>query len=62
MAEVRPRRVLEVGCGMGTFAERVAWDTSAEVVATDLSPRMVEVACERGLDARVADEIGRAHV
>jgi SAM-dependent methyltransferase len=55
VAEARPRRVLEVGCGMGNFAERVARDTSAEVVATDLSPRMVEVACERGLDARVAD-------
>jgi ubiquinone/menaquinone biosynthesis C-methylase UbiE len=47
--------VLEVGCGMGNFAERLARETSAEVVATDLSPRMVEVARERGLDARVAD-------
>jgi SAM-dependent methyltransferase len=51
----QPRRVLEVGCGMGNFAERVARETSAEVVATDLSPRMVELARERGLDARVAD-------
>jgi len=50
-----PRRVLEVGCGMGNFAERVARETSADVVATDLSPRMVELARERGLDARVAD-------
>ena len=51
----QPRRVLEVGCGMGNFAERLARQTSAEVVATDLSPRMVELACERGLDACVAD-------
>ncbi len=51
----QPRRVLEVGCGMGNFAERLARETSAEVVATDLSPRMVEVARDRGLDARVAD-------
>jgi SAM-dependent methyltransferase len=51
----QPRRVLEVGCGMGNFAERLAHETSAEVVATDLSPRMVELARERGLDARVAD-------
>jgi 2-polyprenyl-3-methyl-5-hydroxy-6-metoxy-1,4-benzoquinol methylase len=55
VAESQPRRVLEVGCGMGNFAERLARETSAEVVATDLSPRMVEVARERGLDARVAD-------
>jgi SAM-dependent methyltransferase len=55
VAAAQPRRVLEVGCGMGNFAERVARDTSAEVVATDLSPRMVELARERGLDARVAD-------
>jgi SAM-dependent methyltransferase len=55
VAESQPRRVLEVGCGMGNFAERLARETSAEVVATDLSPRMVELARERGLDARVAD-------
>jgi SAM-dependent methyltransferase len=55
VAEAEPRRVLEVGCGMGNFAERVARETSAEVIATDLSPRMVELARERGLDARVAD-------
>ena len=54
----QPRRVLEVGCGMGNFAERVACETSAEVVATDLSTRMVELARERGLDARVADVQG----
>lgn len=55
ISELGPRRVLEVGCGMGNFAERVARETGAEVVATDLSPRMVELAHERGLDAQVAD-------
>ena len=55
VAGSNPRRVLEVGCGMGNFAQRVARETTAEVVATDLSPRMVELARERGLDARVAD-------
>jgi ubiquinone/menaquinone biosynthesis C-methylase UbiE len=50
-----PGRVLEVGCGMGEFAERVARERRAEVVATDLSPRMVELTAARGLDARVAD-------
>lgn len=55
ISKLSPRRVLEVGCGMGNFAERVARETRAEVIATDLSPRMVELAQERGLDARVAD-------
>jgi SAM-dependent methyltransferase len=54
----RPERVLEVGCGMGQFAERVARELEAEVVATDLSPRMVALTRERGLDARVADVQG----
>lgn len=55
VSKLKPRRVLEVGCGMGSFAERVASETKAEVLATDLSLRMVELAAERGLDARVAD-------
>jgi SAM-dependent methyltransferase len=55
VVEAAPQRVLEVGCGMGNFSERIARETSAAVVATDISPRMVELARERGLDARVAD-------
>ena len=50
-----PRRVLEVGCGWGELAEWIAGETGADVVATDLSPRMVELARERGVDAQVAD-------
>jgi SAM-dependent methyltransferase len=52
--EVSPRRVLEVGCGWGEFAEAVA-AAGAEVVAVDQSPRMVELTRERGVDARVGD-------
>jgi SAM-dependent methyltransferase len=55
VAEARPRRVLEVGCGWGELAQWLARETGAEVVAVDLSPRMVELARERGVDARVAD-------
>jgi SAM-dependent methyltransferase len=51
----RPRRILEVGCGWGELAEWLARETGAEVVATDLSPRMVELSRARGVDARVAD-------
>jgi SAM-dependent methyltransferase len=50
-----PRRILEVGCGWGELAEWIARETGADVVAIDLSPRMVELASERGIDASVAD-------
>lgn len=55
VAEVSPARVLEVGCGTGEFAERVARELGAEVVAVDISGRMVELTAARGIDARVAD-------
>ena len=55
VASVPPRRVLEVGCGWGDLAERIARETGAEVVALDLSPWMVELARERDVDARVGD-------
>jgi SAM-dependent methyltransferase len=49
-----PRRVLEVGCGRGEFAERIA-AAGIEVVALDQSERMVELTAARGVDARVGD-------
>jgi SAM-dependent methyltransferase len=55
VVQARPARVLEVGCGWGELAEWLARDTGAEVVAVDLSERMVELARSRGVDARVAD-------
>jgi SAM-dependent methyltransferase len=55
VAEARPARILEVGCGWGELATWLARDTGADVVATDLSPRMVELARERGVDAQLAD-------
>jgi SAM-dependent methyltransferase len=55
VAEVSPDRVLEVGCGMGQFAERVTRELKSELVAVDLAPRMVDLARERGVDARVGD-------
>jgi SAM-dependent methyltransferase len=54
LVETAPRRVLEVGCGQGWFASRVA-EHGIDVVAIDLSERMVELSRERGVDARVAD-------
>jgi SAM-dependent methyltransferase len=52
IGEVRPRRVLDAGCGDGTISSLVA---APEVVCVDQSPAAVEAARARGLDARVAD-------
>jgi SAM-dependent methyltransferase len=53
--EAAPARVLEVGCGWGEFAARIRDELGASVVAVDLSPRMVELARERGVEAQVGD-------
>ncbi|MDO9455948.1 class I SAM-dependent methyltransferase [Nocardioides sp.] len=51
-----PQRVLEIGCGTGAFAARVAAALpDAGVVAVDQSPRMVELTASWRLEARVAD-------
>lgn len=51
---LRPQRVIEVGCGRGEFAERLA-EAGIEVIAVDQSPRMVELTAARGVDARAGD-------
>jgi SAM-dependent methyltransferase len=55
VADVAPRRFLEVGCGPGELAARVREELGAAVVAVDSSERMVELARARGVDARVGD-------
>ena len=55
IAEVAPTRVLEVGGGPGELAARIAAELGCEVVMLDVSPRMVELAQGRGVDARVGD-------
>lgn len=55
VAERRPRRLLDVGCGPGWFGARVQRELGADVVAIDQSDRMVELARTEGVDARVAD-------
>lgn len=55
IAGCRPRRVLEVGPGPGELSERIASELGAQVVAIDVSERMVELAQARGVDARVGD-------
>jgi SAM-dependent methyltransferase len=55
VAEARPTRILEVGCGEGELAERMQAELGAEVVALDQSERMVELTRARGVDARLGD-------
>lgn len=51
-----PGRVVEVGCGTGALAALVQEALpGCEVLATDISPRMVELASARGVSAQVAD-------
>ena len=55
IAETDPDDVLEVGCGEGELAERIARELSAKIVAVDQSERMVALARERGVDAEIGD-------
>ena len=55
LAETRPGRILEVGCGTGVFAARCSRELGCEVVALDSSPAMVEETSARGVDAVLGD-------
>jgi SAM-dependent methyltransferase len=55
VAAARPSRVLEVGCGWGELARRIAGEVDTDVIATDLSAHMVELARAGGVAAEVAD-------
>jgi SAM-dependent methyltransferase len=51
IAEVRPRRVLDAGCGDATLASMIA---APEVVCVDQSQAAVDAARAKGLEAQVA--------
>ena len=55
LQEWQPRHVLEVGGGQGELAERLQRELGAQVSFVDLSPRMVELARARGIDAQEGD-------
>jgi SAM-dependent methyltransferase len=55
IAALEPRRILEVGGGPGELSERMMRDLDADVRFVDISPRMVELARTRGIDAQVGD-------
>lgn len=50
-----PQRVLEVGGGQGELSERMQRELGAQVSFVDFSPRMVELARARGIDAQEGD-------
>ena len=52
---VAPRRALEVGGGDGWLSARLRDELGCDVVLLDQSERMVELARQRGVDARVGD-------
>ena len=54
-ALVGDAHVLEVGCGTGVMAEQIAALPGVTLIATDFSPRFVELTAARGVDARQAD-------
>ncbi|MDX6451943.1 MAG: hypothetical protein QOH16_1992 [Gaiellaceae bacterium] len=51
----QPKHVLEVGGGEGELAERMQRELGAQVSFVDFSPRMVELARGRGIDAQQGD-------
>ena len=54
-----PATILEIGCGTGHFAARLAEESPrARVIATDLSKRMVALAASRGVTGLLADAQG----
>ena len=56
IVSARPTAVLEVGCGTGEFAARVASALpDTDLVAIDQSERLVEVTSSRGVASRLAD-------
>lgn len=59
LLQPRPRqRILEIACGNGQLARRLA-DLGAEVVATDFAPRMLEIARGRssGYEQRISYQL-----
>ena len=55
LCEWQPKQLLEVGGGQGELSERIQRALPAEVTFLDLSPRMVELARARGIDAQEGD-------
>lgn len=53
--QVQPKRALEVGMGAGALAQRMRDELGTEVVAVDISQRMVDLTRLRDIEAQVGD-------
>lgn len=56
--DLRPRRILDLGCGTGWFTRKIAQTWPCQVTGVDLSPGMIKQASERseqGIELMVAD-------
>ena len=50
-------RVLDIGCGWGSFAQHAAREYGARVLGITLSPPQAELAAERARDAGLSDKV-----
>ena len=55
VAAAKPRRIADIGCGLGELGARFQQELGAHVCAVDSSERMVDLAKTRGLDAQLAE-------
>ncbi|MES1246519.1 MAG: class I SAM-dependent methyltransferase [Actinomycetota bacterium] len=55
VAELKPGRIADIGCGLGELAERFQQELGAHVSAIDVSPRMVELTKARGVETQIGD-------
>lgn len=56
--DLRPRRILDLGCGTGWFTRKIAQTWPCQVTGVDLSPGMIKQASEwseQGIELMVAD-------
>lgn len=56
------QRVLDIGCGVGTTAVRIARETGAEVTAADILELMLDRARRTVASARAAVRVERADI
>jgi SAM-dependent methyltransferase len=50
-----PKKVLDIGCGDGFFSQRIEEATGAYVSGLDISLEAIDIAREKGIDARQCD-------
>jgi SAM-dependent methyltransferase len=55
VTDAHPVRMLDAGCGPGDLTERFVRDLGVDLRAIDISPRMVELTRNRGIDAQIGD-------